>query len=318
MYDPSDVNNSFSKITPGMQIAIDSTSLGVFKTCPMKYRLEIVEGWTPKLVSEHLTFGILLHQAREHYEHAKAKGADHEHALDAALEFVLKATWNQKMGRPWISSHATKNRLTLIQTTVWYLDEKAQDDPLETVILKNGKPAVELSFRFDSGVKTLSSGESIFLCGHLDRLAQLGINSYVPDIKTSSSDVTKPNFAKQFSPHNQFSLYSIAGKVAFDFDVAGVMVDGVQVGVGFARFRRAPILRSPEYLDEWMKGFEFWVRQMEQCAVSQHWPQNDTACDKFGGCVFRETCSRSPASREKWLAAEFNKRVWDPMVPRGE
>lgn len=318
MFDPSQTNSSFSREIPGMQIAIDSTSLGLFKTCPLKYRYSIVEGWEPKQTSEHLTFGILLHQAREKYEHHKVQGLSHDDCLDAALHFVLCETWNSKLNHPWISTHATKNRLTLVQTVVWYLDAKAKDDPLETTTLANGKPAVELSFRFDSGLRTNRSNEAIFLCGHLDRVGKLGINHYVCDIKTSTSDVTKPQFAAQFSPHNQFSLYSIAGKIAFDFDIEGVMADAVQVGVGFARFHRIPIPRDAGSLEGWMQDFASVVREMEIAALTQHWRQNDTACTMYGGCTFRSICARSPASRDKWLAAEFNKRVWDPMVPRGE
>lgn len=318
MFDPSAVNSSFSKLIPGMQLAIDSTSLGVFKTCPFKYRLEIIEGWTSRNESVHLTFGILLHQAREHYEHVKAKGGDHDECLDAALKFILEETWNQELGRPWISNDPYKNRMTLIQTTVWYLDDKAQNDPLETVVLANGRPAVELSFRFDTQLRTSTSHEAILLCGHLDRIAKLNDLYYIPDIKTSKSDVTKPSFTNSFSPHNQFSIYTIAGKVAFDFPIEGMMVDGVQVGVGFSRFQRTLVPRRPDVLEEWMDDFAAIVRSMESCAVNQHWPKNDMSCSMYGGCQFRETCSRSPASREKWLTTDYRKRVWDPLISRGE
>lgn len=317
--DPSSINTSFSKKLPGMQLAIDSTSLGLFKTCPFKYQLEIVEGWQARQESQHLTFGILLHQAREGYEHSKAKGRNHEECLDDALNYLLRATWNQELGRPsWISTDPYKNRLTLIQTAVWYLDDKARDDPLETVLLENGKPAVELSFRFPSGVQTRQHAEDIVLCGHLDRIARLNDLYYIPDIKTSKNDVTKPSFANGFSPDNQFSLYSIAGKVAFGFEVEGLMVDGVQVGVGFARFQRSLVPRTPAVLEEWLRDFAYYVEQMELCATRQWWPKNDKSCSMYGGCQFRETCSRSPASRQKWLEVEFRKRVWDPLIARGE
>jgi hypothetical protein len=41
MIDPSEFNTSFSKLLPGMQVAIDSTSLGAFKTCPRYYYYNI-------------------------------------------------------------------------------------------------------------------------------------------------------------------------------------------------------------------------------------------------------------------------------------
>jgi len=315
MIDPASQNSSFSLQSPGFQFALDSTSIGAFKTCPRYYQLSIVEGWRQRLESPHLTFGILLHGAREGYEHALAKGATHDEALDKVLEWLLKSTWDRELGRPWISDHPIKNRKTLIQTVVWYLDDKAKDDPLRTMLLGNGKPAVELSFRFDSGVRS-SKGEAVVLCGHLDRIASLNSLFYIPDIKTSGSAVDG-KWARQFSPNNQFSLYSVAGKVAFGVEVEGLIVDGIQVGVGFARFQRHLVPRTEAQLNEWMTEFGYVVEEMEASASRGHWRMNETACDKYGGCPFRDVCSRSPSAREKWLEASYQRKIWNPLEVRG-
>jgi len=315
MIDPAEFNSSFSKKLPFMQLALDSTSIGAYKTCPKYYQYSIIEGWQSKELSPHLTFGLLLHAAREGYEKAKVAGLSHDDAIDQVLDFLLKATWDRDLGRPWISQHNLKNRKTLIQTAIWYLDAKAKDDPLETVILSNGKPAVELSFRFDTGIKV--GGEAIIACGHLDRLAKLNEHVYVPDIKTSSSEVNA-KWLSQFSPHNQFSLYTVAGKVAFGFDVEGVIVDGIQVGVGFARFQRHLVGRDESTLSEYMGTFADVVEEMTRSAERQHWRMNDKACDMYGGCAFRQVCAKSPASREPLLKLQFAKRVWDPLQIRGD
>src|ERR1035437_9537119 len=138
-------NSSFSQTTPNFQFAIDSTSLGAAKQCPRYYYYSIVRGLQSRVESPHLVFGLHLHAAREHYEHNRAAGMGHEDNLDNCLDFSLRATWNTELNRPWLSGHEKKNRKTLIQTIVWYLDEQAATDNLETVVLANGKPAVELS-----------------------------------------------------------------------------------------------------------------------------------------------------------------------------
>jgi len=316
LIDPSPTNSSFSRQQPGMQLAIDSTSLGLFKECPRKYYYSIIEGWAPRDTSPHLTFGILLHQARELYERLKAATpqASHDELLDGALDWGLKVTWEQDLGRPWISDHPLKNRKTFIQTLVWYLDSKAQDDPLETVLRSDGKPMVELSFRFDSGLRT-RGGEALLLCGHLDRIAKLNSSVYVPDIKTASRE-PDAKWLAQFSPHNQFTLYSIAGDVAFGFDVEGIIVDGVQVGATFARFQRHLVPRDRAQKSEWLEGLDYYVQAMEKCATTGSWPMNESSCDKYGGCPFRKVCGRSPASRETVLKLEFTRRVWDPLIAR--
>jgi hypothetical protein len=245
------------------------------------------------------------------------KGMSHDDAIDMVLDFLMKATWDSKMSRPWISDHNLKNRKTLIQTAIWYLDAKAKDDSLKTIIRADGRPAVELSFRFDTGILA-SNGEHIIACGHLDRVATLNDRYYVPDIKTSSSEVG-PRWAAQFNPHNQFSMYSLAGKVAFGYEIDGVMVDGIQVGVGFARFQRHLIPRTPDQLQEFLTDFTLVVKEMEASAKAQYWRMNDKACDMYGGCVFRDTlCSKTPGIREKLIPQFFQTRVWDPLQIRGD
>lgn len=306
-------NSSFSQSTPNFQFAIDSTSLGAAKQCPRYYYYSIVRGLQPKSESPHLVFGLHLHAARERYEHNKLAGLTHDDNLDEVLDWSLKQTWNFELNRPWISTHEKKNRKTLIQTIVWYLDEQAQNDNLETVVLSNGKPAVELSFRFDSGIRM--GDESVIFCGHLDRIANLGLKPYIPDIKTSVSEVNA-KWAEQFNPGNQFSMYMLAGKVAFEQSVEGMIVDGIQVGVTFSRFARFFIPRDPASMEEWREDAEYWIGQLYRWAVNGHWPQNDKSCDMFGGCVFRRICSKPPHTREQIINADYAARVWDPLVSR--
>lgn len=310
-------NSSFSLQVPGLQLAVDSTSLGEYKNCPRKYYLGIVLGWQPRQTSVHLEFGLWLHGSRERYDHFRASGHAHEPALIKVLRWVLVQTWNQQLGRPWFSDHKLKNRLTLVRTVVWYLDQFGENDPLETVILANGKPAVELSFSFSFGLQASSTGEDYVLCGHLDRVVKLGEAFYVADIKTSGSQLS-PSWISQFTPGNQFSLYSLAGKVVYEQPIAGVIVDGIQVAAGFSRFERAMIPRSNSQLDEWVADTKFYLRQMEQSALEEHWPQNDKACGHYGGCQFQSICARPPGARSQWLAAEFTKRTWDPLQRRGD
>ena len=307
-------NTAFSGLVPGMQLAIDSTSLGEFKTCPRKYYYSILRGLQPRGGSVHLTFGIWMHSARELYEKAKLTGAPHDEALDKVLDWALRETWNEALGRPWVSGHETKTRQSLIQSIVWYLDALGRDDTFETLVLANGKPAIELSFQFDLGLRT-QAGEQISLCGHIDRIARMNDTPYILDIKTSTY-APDARWAKQFTPGNQFSIYTLAGRTAFGVQVRDLIVDGVQVGVGFTRFGRHLIPRDDETLAEFLDDTATHVAHMEEAALAQHWPMNDTSCTKYGGCPFQPICERKPSGREKWIGPEYEQRVWDPLRSR--
>jgi hypothetical protein len=276
-----------------------------------------VLGWQTRVESVHLTFGILLHGARERYDHRRSAGDSHDDALDFTLAWVLCSTWNRELHRPWLSDHRTKNRLTLVRTVVWYLDEIAENDPLVTVQLANGKPAVELSFSFDSGFRTNHTDEAWTLCGHMDRIARLNDVPYVVDIK-STEHTLDPSFFSKFSPDNQFSLYTAAGRVVFHEPIRALIVDGVQVAAGFSRFMRGLVPRDEHQIDEWLADTRWWLGQMENCAAEAYWPQNDKSCGIYGGCQFRAVCSRSPVARDAWLQTDYKHRMWDPLQRRGD
>lgn len=310
-------NSSFSRLLPGLQLAIDSTSLGEFKTCPRRYQFSIIEGWQPREQSVHLSFGIWLHSGRERYERLRFQGQTHDDALDSTLDWLLRATWNKDLGRPWASDHKTKHRPGLIRTLVWYLDEYGADDPLQTIRRADGQPAVELSFRFDSGLVTSSTGEPLVFCGHLDRLAELNGEPYISDLKTTGHTLDA-HFFKQFSPDNQMSMYDLAGRVAFHVPVRGLIIDAAQILTDSTRFQRGLVPRTPDQADEWLAETGRWLRRMEQSALDGVWEANDKACGLYGGCQFRDICSRPPRQRETWLEAGFTRRVWDPLVARGD
>lgn len=290
--------------------------MGAFKTCPRKYYFSIVLGWATRKESVHLTFGRLYHAALERYDHEKFAGADHDQALDISLDWLLKATWNVELRRPWLSDDQYKNRFTLVRTVVWYLDQ-FRDDPLGTIKLANGKPAVELSFRFDTGFRAYT-GEPFLLCGHMDRLVKFNEQIYVLDRKTTKATLTGDFFAK-FTPDNQFSTYTCAGKIVYNMPTAGLIVDGAQVAVTFSRFGREFVPRSEDFLEEWLSEWgNYWVKLLEGCAKSNVWPANDKSCGNYGGCEFQGVCSKGPSMRNAWLAGQYVKRVWDPLQTRGD
>lgn len=312
-------NSSFHPSIPGLQIAWDSTSLGTFKTCPRKYQLSIIEGWTPRRTSVHLIFGLHYHKALERYDHSRSQGVPHEQAAIDAVRQALSDTWERpkdgSRGGPWLSDDQYKNRLTLVRTVVWYLDHFSEDT-VQTVQLANGRPAVELSFRFASDFTT-QDGEPFIICGHLDRLGDYNGQTYVLDRKTTKSTISQ-NWFNDFTPHNQFSLYCFAAKVIYRHEVKGLIVDGAQIAVGFSRFERAIIPRTETQLEEWWQELGMTLKLAEYYAHAGHWPMNDTACGNYGGCPFREVCSKPPGIRQKWLEGMFVKRVWDPLQVRGD
>lgn len=317
---PPSANGSFSTQLPGLQLVVDQTSLGLFKECPRKYFYRMICGWTPRTASIHLSFGTWFHKACETYERAKALGAPHDVALRAAVRYALGATWDRSLGKPWNSDHKDKHRLSLIRTIVWYLDTWGENEGAKAIILANGKPAVELTFLYcprdpETGDELISlTGEPIHFAGHLDSIVELQEAKFISDRKTTSRRLG-PGYFAAYTPDNQFSMYTHAGKFAFLTDVAGVICDAIQVSNAYSRFERQIIYRTEDQLREWFADTKFWLQLMGRMAETNRWPQNDKSCYN---CPFRPVCARTPAAREKWLEADYVRETWDPSIARGE
>lgn len=313
--DPSNENSSFSLKVPGLQLAWDSTSLGALKECPRKYQYSIMLGRQPRETSVHLIFGLHYHAALEWYDHQKSRGASHEEAVLSTVRRTLEITWNKTLRRPWLSDDKYKNRGTLLRSVVWYLEQFAEDS-ITTIQLANGKPAVELSFRLDLDHNS-QGGESFMICGHIDRLGMFNERPFVVDRKTSKSQLM-PEFFERFTPDNQMSTYSFASKIIYNTPTDGIIIDAAQVAVTFTKFQRGVVTRTDGQLNDWYNDTIFWISMAEEFARRQYWPQNDKSCNNYGGCPFRPVCSKSPETRDLWLRQSFTRRLWNPLIARGD
>lgn len=312
------VNTSFSTILPNLQLAWDSVSRGAFKTCPKYYQYVIINGYTTRYENIHFTFGIGFHAALELYDRKRTEGLSHILSMREAVRYTITYTWDFTRSRPWISDEPTKTRETLIRAVIWYLDQ-FEDDPLETMILKDNKPAVELTFHYDSGLVSSLTSEPYLLCGHLDRVVNWNLSPWIVDRKTTKTSLTgnsTEKFFAKFSPDDQMSGYYFGGTLIFEQPIKGIIIDAGQTAVTFTKFQRGFTTRSKSQLDEWFTDLTYMFHQAEYYAKENYYPMNDKSCNNFGGCPFRPICSEPPEMRQELLDKFYTKRVWDPLVTR--
>lgn len=330
----------YSPTLPTFQTTWDSTSLGWYKKCPRYYQFCMLGGWISRSKSIHLLFGGWYASGVERYAHARADGMSHIESMHKMVKWVLNATGSRACGQckgsgvllhgdvvndcptcdgsgdgvefiPWESGDTTKNRYTLVRSLVWNVEDRL-GTPFQTMILADGRPAVELSFSFPLFEL---NGEVIYYAGHMDEVVEFEGRSWVKDDKTTKNQLDA-NYRQQFSPDNQMSGYTVAGKVVLKMPIEGVLVRATQVGVNFNRFTTFPVPRPQAVLDEWTIDAQIVIGRAREDAERGYWPMNDKACF---GCEFRRVCTVSKSHRDAWLRDDFIQRPrWNPLEVRGD
>ena len=319
----------------GEQFAWDATSMSNFTKCP-RYYIYWMQGWTNPFKSVHLLFGGAYASAIEAYIKATVlRNMTHDEATVEAVRVALVESWEHQYdkegnripgtGKPHPSylTTNTKTRENLVRTVVWYLEEY-KDSLYKTYITKDGRPAVEYSFKIEL--------DSIIWCGHMDQLIHPKHNVselYVQDQKTTGTTISASFFA-QFDLSLQMSGYTCAGKIIYNTPVKGVMIDGAQIAVGFSRFMRGFTYRNSDNLEEFILEINATARYANKLwqeyhaagghsnfAATEIFPRNLSSCGNYGGCEYAGVCRAPRSLRKNLLASGFTRDTpWNPMKAR--
>jgi hypothetical protein len=329
-----------SPFIPGtnIQYAWDSTCLTIAMACPYKYKLEIIDGWTPKNpdVAVALAFGSLLHYGVEHYHRQRAAGKNYDGAVIGSLRAVLnhrelhsdtptiellpteeditvlrheEADDDESDGFD-LRNSKVRTRYHLFRALVWYF-EQYRNDALEVVILQSGAAAVEHSFRVPVG-KALSDGTELLLAGHFDKLVRFNDELFVSDVKTTKS-ITR-SYRSTFDLSHQMTGYTVGGKIGLHQPVKGVWIDAIQLQVGGVKFNRFTTQRTSSQLAEYIDLLKYTADLAESWALNNYYPQNTSNC-MF--CNKKDVCRQSPEFRQAYLKTYYRQQpAWNPLRSR--
>ena len=300
-------NTSFNS---GVQFAWDATSISLYKTCPRKYHYTLVKGYVPRVIPPPLAFGIHLHTLFQTWHELVESGTP----KDVALMRVTRLAG--LLGETLPPGDTARTKETLVRTIVWYLDQY-WDDSAITVRRANGKPACEYHFQLPF---MTHKGQTVYICGHIDRLVKWQGQTFVVDYKSTKYQLDN-RFFEGFKPSIQIALYVtachlIAGSTSDLPPAHGAIIDGIQLGVNFSRFARQIIPYSLEEVNEYIEDLQASIRQAMDASEAGIFIPNETACNNYSGCTFKEICSKPAARRETFLNGTFKQRTWDPLKPR--
>ncbi len=306
-----------------VQWAWDSQGLGTAMECPRKYFYSQVLGLRRKrnVKSASLGFGGAFHKGLEVYELAKGKGLDQASAAKEAVEAAMAEAGD-------MPEHKNRTPESLQRSLAAYIAHH-EAEQMESVLTREGKPAVEL--RFQTALGNIN-GIAISYCGYIDRVVNFQGMPYVMDHKTTGMSIStekgSASYFSSFTPDNQFTGYAWAARAAYGFPVRGVILDAMQVAKTKTEFARNIIHRTPAQVDEWRLSALTWMRQTVAYAgeamtktnpldQASCFPMNTRACHgKYSACTFAGVCGKDPAVRQNFLEADFEVERWNPLTPR--
>jgi hypothetical protein len=211
--------------------------------------------------------------------------------------------------------------------------ERWKNDRYTNILDGAGRPLVEVSFRFKIGLFFINGIEyEIWYCGTIDRLmANASGNPVIFETKTTTQGLSqfilqcKPNDqvtryfrgAKQYVPRVQEAVWDCAFISSRQPDMAKAMrsrhwLYGVDVNADFARVTTN---RSEDEVSESLENLRETAQEYCQWAFSgkEWWPQTAPgACHSYGGCWFRDVCTKSRENRPAMLASRYTIQKWDP------
>lgn len=292
---------------PHFPMAIDSTILGTFRSCPQKAFRQYVQHWKPASESVHLIAGGAFADGVE-----KARRAFYEDSRSAedSVGIGLLALV-KKYGDFECPPESGKSLERTAGALEFYFERyPLGDDGAIPISFPNGQRGIEFSFAQPLPINHPVTGDPLLYTGRADMIAEAFGGEYVYDEKTTSS--LGPSWARQWEMRSQFTGYCWAAK-QFGLNPAGVVIRGVSILKTKYDTQQVITYRSPYEIDRWLDQTCRDIERMKIAWESGWWDYNlDHACAEYGGCALTSVC-KSPTP-EKWLETYFIQRVWDPLL----
>lgn len=310
-------------------VRVNSSSLGVIQECMRKAQYSLHEGWRPREESPALTFGKGIHAALEvfyssgpeerilpKYEHLEMMGYGHAHPPtnnDLIYRAVAKFI---EVAQPLAALPVGDKRS--IQNGVWILSEYFKtyiDDPYVAYVDAAG-PFVERTFRFIIYEDPTLVIETFGTIDFLLRNVRTG-DLLAGDHKTASFlNFGGQSYFDREKPNHQYTMYLLGLRKVYGIMAEDFMVNVVEVkakpktkGAKGVSFPRQITKRTEEDFEELREVIIDSVQRYLYARSKNVWVMGGVdACNKYGGCPYKQVCASPKSLRETILNNKFIKK----------
>jgi len=288
-------------------IAIDSTTLGTFRSCPQKMFRQYLEHWKPQSESVHLVAGGAF---ADGIEAARRAFYEQSFSPDDSVAVGLKALIDRYGDFDCPSDSAKSLERTAGALEFYFANYPLGEDGAIPLLFEDGRRGIEFSFACPLPINHPVTGDPILYTGRSDMIAEYANGIYIFDEKTTSQ--LGPSWARQWEMRSQFTGYVWAAR-QFGIEAAGTLIRGVSILKTKYDTQQAITYRAQHEVNRWEDQTCRDIERIIDCWKNDYFDFNlDHACAEYGGCALQQIC-KSP-SPEDWLPMYFEQRVWDPLA----
>ena len=296
---------------------IDSTMLVTFDSCAQKFFDEYILCLASTGISPDLhaggAFAHGLHHARMAFY---ADGLPRtEAAIVGASAFIeYFADYEPPDDHP-------KDFVNTLCALLDYFEYYPFDaDPIQPIMLANGKPAVEFTFALPTEIANPTTGQPIIYGGRCDMLGTYNSVGVIVDEKTTKA--MGASWAKTWAMRGQFIGYVFAAQ-QYGHDVSTALVRGIAIQK--TQYKHMQVIESYAQwqLDRWWTEVHKKLARMvemftamqvhAESATHRHrfWDQSfGDGCSSYSGCTFLHLCTVEDPTA--WYG-DYARRIWNPL-----
>lgn len=300
---------SLNVLQPDAPGAFDNSILSTFQRCPRKAFYTYYLDRAAKGKSYSIQFGVAYHRFREILEKAYLRWvADSDTEISEVEDELFAVAWSAALqAEDGFEDPPVENRKSYLNTERL---RTSCEDAFENWKREKSGGDIEVLFPERAFELELPNGE--LYIGKMDQVILWNDDVWVRDFKTTSR--MGRTYADNFDPNNQFTGYVWAAQQLSGRKVQGVMVETLYNNKSnVAVFKQFLTTRTPGEIEEWVEETMYEIETARRYEEDGIFPKRTTACSDYGGCFFRDACSKSNwRSRERWLESHTIESHWDP------
>ena len=267
-------------------IALDASILDGWDLCKKYYELRYLKHLTQGYRDTNLDRGSLLHLVLKNYYTVLTK----ENDWDRAVESSIAIAYTEE------SDLSPVHLEEIIYYFKGYVD-KYKGESWKVLLDPNGEPMIERAFAVN-----LYDSDNLQIIGQ-------GIADLIVETTTGLAIVDHKKRSKREEENsltNQRMMYTYA------FQIPVFITNKIVFIKDPDRYLRQTNSYDKEQHEEWIEEVVMAVKEMLAYKKIGFFKRSPTSCDKFGGCLFKSFCNKSPSRRDLMIGRDFFEgERWD-------